>query len=106
MKRRFLGIDIGGTNLRGKIISGQGTLSEEKIRSDASAGISQAHGEPGRLHKRILQTEISAVGIGVPGTVDGENGTLVQGPNIADTRDFPFAQALLERIGDQYARIS
>lgn len=100
MKQKFLGIDIGGTNLRGKIISGQGdTLGEGKIRSDASAGISRLMENLAGFIKEFSRQEISAIGIGVPGTVDGANGILVQGPNIAETRDFPFAQALLEKIG-------
>lgn len=100
MKRKFLGIDIGGTNLRGKIISGQGdTLGEGKIRSDASAGISRLMENLVGFIKEFSRQEISAIGIGVPGTVDSANGILVQGPNIAETRDFPFAQVLSERIG-------
>lgn len=100
MKRKFLGIDIGGTNLRGKIISDNGdTLREETIRSDAHMGISRLMENLVGLVKGFAGEEISAIGIGIPGTVDRRNGTLVQAPNIANTRDFPFTAALLNRIG-------
>lgn len=100
MKRKFLGIDIGGTNLRGKIISEDGdTLREENTRSDAHMGISKLMENLVGFMKRLAGEEISAIGIGIPGTVDRRNGTLVQAPNIANTRNFPFTAALLERIG-------
>lgn len=100
MKRKFLGIDIGGTNLRGKLISGEGnTLGERKIRSDAHAGISRLMENMAGLIKAFAGERISAIGIGVPGIVDGANGILVHAPNIADTRDFPFAEALAQKVG-------
>lgn len=100
MKRKFLGIDIGGTNLRGKIISEKGdTLGERKTRSDAHMGISPLMENLAGFIKGFAGEEISAIGIGIPGTVDRRNGTLVQAPNVANTKDFPFIDALLEKIG-------
>lgn len=102
MKRKFLGIDIGGTNLRGKIISEEGdVLGERKTRSDAHMGISKLMENLAGFIKELTGEEISAIGIGIPGTVDRRNGTLVQAPNIANTRDFPFTAALSDRIGTQ-----
>lgn len=102
MKRKFLGIDIGGTNLRGKIISEEGdVLGEGKTRSDAHMGISSLMENLAGFVKGFSKEEISAIGIGVPGTVDRRDGTLVHAPNIANTRNFPFTEALLERIGTE-----
>lgn len=100
MKRKFLGIDIGGTNLRGKIISEEGDmLGEEKTRSDARMGISRLMENLTGFVKEFASEEISAIGIGIPGVVDRRNGTLVQAPNIANTKNFPFTAALLDGIG-------
>lgn len=100
MKRKFLGIDIGGTNLRGKIISECGkTLGERKIRSDAHMGISKLMENLSGFIKGFSDGEISAIGVGVPGTIDRENGVLVQAPNIANTKNFPFTSALSDKIG-------
>ena len=100
MKRKFLGIDIGGTNLRGRIISEQGdTLGEEKTRSDAHMGISRLMENLTGFVKGFAGEEISAIGIGIPGVVNRRNGTLVQAPNIANTKNFPFTAALLDGIG-------
>ena len=102
MKRKFLGIDIGGTNLRGKIISEGGeVLGEGKTRSDAHAGISSLMENLGDFIKGFSGEEISAIGIGVPGTLDRRDGTLVHAPNVANTKNFPFTEALLERIGTE-----
>ena len=102
MKRKFLGIDIGGTNLRGKIISERGdVLGEGKTRSDAHMGISSLMENLAGFIKGFSREEISAIGIGVPGTVDRRDGTLVHAPNIANTKNFPFTEALLERIGTE-----
>ena len=102
MKRKFLGIDIGGTNLRGKIISEEGNvLGEGKTRSDAHMGISQLMENLAGFIKGFSGEEISAIGIGVPGTVDRGDGTLIQAPNIANTKDFPFTEALSDRIGTE-----
>ena len=102
MKRKFLGIDIGGTNLRGKIISENGDmLGEKKTRSDAHMGISPLMENLAGFIKGFAGEEISAIGIGIPGTVDRRNGMLVQAPNIANTKDFPFTSDLSDRIGTE-----
>ena len=102
MKRKFLGIDIGGTNLRGKIISDEGdVLGEGKTRSDAHMGISSLMENLAGFIKGFSGEKISAIGIGVPGTIDRRDGRLVHAPNIANTKNFPFTEALLERIGTE-----
>ena len=76
-------------------------LGERKTRSDAHMGISKLMENLAGFIKELAGEEISAIGIGIPGTVDRRNGTLVQAPNIANTRDFPFTAALSDRIGTQ-----
>lgn len=100
MKRKFLGIDIGGTNIRGKVISEEGkTLGERKTLSDAHMGISRLMENLAGLIEGFAGEGVSAIGIGIPGTVDRASGTLVQAPNIANTKNFPFTEALSEKIG-------
>lgn len=100
MKRKFLGIDIGGTNIRGKIISEEGkTLGERKTLSDAHMGISRLMENLAGLIEGFAGEGVSAIGIGIPGTVDRASGTLVQAPNIANTKNFPFTEVLSEKIG-------
>ena len=101
MERRFLGIDIGGTNLRGRLVSGEGkTLAEKEARSGAGEGVGRLMDNLADLVKDLGAGGLSAVGIGVPGTVERENGILAQAPNIAGVKDFPFTAALSEKIGD------
>ena len=76
-------------------------LGEGKTRSDAHMGISSLMENLAGFIKGFSREEISAIGIGVPGTVDRRDGTLVHAPNIANTKNFPFTEALLERIGTE-----
>ena len=98
MQRKFLGVDIGGTNLRGRLVSGGGEiLAEKETRSGAAEGVGRLMDNLADLIKALGAGGVSAVGIGVPGTVDRKNGVLIQAPNIAGVKDFPFTSALSEK---------
>ncbi len=100
MKRKFLGIDVGGTNIRGKILSEEGkTLGEREIRSEARNGISRLMENLAGLIEGFAGEGLSAIGVGMPGTVHSASGTLIHAPNIADTKDFPVAEVLSGKIG-------
>ena len=101
MQRKFLGVDIGGTNLRGRLVSGGGEiLAEKETRSGAAEGVGRLMDNLADLVKALGAGGVSAVGIGVPGTVDRKNGVLTQAPNIAGVKDFPFTSALSEKTGN------
>ncbi len=99
MEKNFLGIDAGGTNLRGKLISESGkVVAEAATRSEARLGISTLMDNLAALVGEFEQQHrISAVCIGVPGTVDKRTGLLVQSPNIAYAGNFPFTEEFLNR---------
>lgn len=98
MEKFFLGIDIGGTNLRGKIVSSAGdVLAEKKTRSEAAKGIGTLMENLCSFIKNLSRENICAIGIGIPGTVNSKNGVLAQAPNIKNTKDFPFIKVLLEK---------
>lgn len=100
MERKFLGIDIGGTNLRGRLVSETGdALAEKETRSGAREGVGPLMDNLAGLVKDLGGKGLCAVGIGVPGTVDRRNGVLTQAPNIVGVKDFPFAAALSEKTG-------
>ena len=99
MRRKFLGIDVGGTNLRAKIISYEGeVIAEKKTRSYAHLGIDRLIESLAGLIKEFSHENISAIGVGVPGIVDRKNGILVQAPNISNAKDFPFIETLSQKI--------
>ena len=86
----YIGIDLGGTNIavglvddNGKIIakSSTPTLAQER-------GYKEIVRDMAELSKKLLsenniaESEIKGVGIGCPGTVDGDNGVVVYANNI------------------------
>lgn len=102
MEPKFMGIDVGGTNLRGKIVSDRGdVLAERKTRSGAARGIGTLMENLSAFIEDLSGENISAIGIGIPGTVNGKNGILAQAPNIKNTKDFPFVEILLEKTGTE-----
>ncbi len=98
MERNFLGIDVGGTNLRGKLISESGKVTAEaSILSEAHLGISTLMDNLASIVGEFAEHRVSAVGIGIPGSVDRRTGLLVQAPNVAYVKNFPFTKELLRR---------
>lgn len=99
MERKILGIDIGGTNIRGAIVNENGKVTNrEKISSDAKEGI-------GKLVKNLTGFielfnihKPDAVGIGVPGIIDQKKGILTQAPNIKGVENFPVYSELNKKI--------
>ncbi len=85
----YIGIDIGGMSIKGGLVDENGKLllkqsiitrpteSEDVIIDDIHKLISSLL-ENGGLH----EYQLSGVGIGVPGTVDGEKGNVRFAPNI------------------------
>lgn len=86
----YIGIDVGGTNLVAGLVDEEGTILD-KISHPVNRGLSagQLCQEIVRLVKAACETgevpegQIEAVGIGVPGLVNNQQGIVVQTPNMA-----------------------
>ncbi|MBB4403796.1 MULTISPECIES: ROK family protein [Rhizobium/Agrobacterium group] len=73
-----IGVDIGGTNIRAARISPQGEILRKKIvpgSRDPSTAIKLIFG----LISEMDAPDVLAIGIGVPGRVDGETGAVLSG---------------------------
>ncbi len=101
MEKRVIGIDVGGTNLRGALVGTDGKiLNRMKIASDADRGIEAVIDNLVRLIKGIGGGEdVSAVGFGIPGIIDFNDGVITQAPNISNVDNYPIKQSLRSRIG-------
>ena len=94
----ILGVDLGGTNVRAAAVAGGGTLLSEPVQnaSEATAGvdrtvaaIARTIGEAaGRAGIRLDQ--VRAVGMAVPGHVDGAAGIVRWAPNFGEVRGGAF----------------
>lgn len=102
----FLGVDVGGTNIKIGLLDDTGaTLAFKSIITNEPAG-------PGQAVERIASTcrelcasvdlELTAVrciGLGTPGTMCLKRGLLLQPPNLPNWFNFPIQQALAEATG-------
>lgn len=100
MKDLVLGIDIGGTNLRGALVGRDGVLSRRSdTKSGAEAGISSVIENLLEFISEYEKYGPSAISVGIPGIVDSKRGILTQAPNINDVDNFPFVKTLNESLG-------
>ncbi len=102
MGNKVIGIDVGGTNLRGALVDADGKIiNRMKIASGAGQGIEAVIENLVMLIGNIGGgDDISAVGIGIPGIIDFRNGIITQAPNICSVNDYPIRGNLSARLGD------
>lgn len=95
-----IGIDIGGTNLRGAIVNRKGEFLERYTRSSqANKGIDHLIENLILLIEKLdTNSEISGIGIGIPGIIDARNGILTQAPNIRNVSNYPLIKVLTRQI--------
>ena len=99
----YLGIDIGGTNIKLGIVDDQGRVvgktqiptDEENGPQDAVARTRQA--TDALLHSLVLRLgDLAAVGLASPGTQDLKAGTLLHPHNLPHWYHFPLRQAVVD----------
>jgi glucokinase len=104
MTRFAIGVDLGGTNLRIAAVDGSGKLLEKTTTSTQVArGRSLVIDE---MCVAIQQTvtkfraggEMAGIGIGVPGIIEMQTGTVRESPNLQDWRDYPVRDEIERRL--------
>ncbi|MEZ6062153.1 MAG: ROK family protein [Planctomycetaceae bacterium] len=104
--RIFLGIDVGGTNVKAGVVDDSGAvLSLASLPTEAVSG--PDHGVDQMVaaaHQAIRSAEISidrisAVGLATPGTMDIPAGKLLEPPNLPGWENFPVRQRVADRLG-------
>jgi glucokinase len=106
-KQFAIGVDLGGTNMRIAAVGADGkqlelitTSTEVKRGRDYVVGdICDAIRA---LRKKFdTQYEFAGTGIGVPGIIDMESGTVHQSPNLPDWTNYPVREEIQRRIDSQ-----
>ncbi len=98
--KRVLGIDVGGTNIRGAMVSEDGEISSKRqIKSGAKEGIEKLSENLISFIKPFYKFDPSVIGIGFPGTINHKEGTLIQSPNIPGGENFPILNVLQRHFG-------
>ncbi len=95
--KKVIGIDLGATNIRGAVVSGD-TLSDivsARIRSEGS--VEDVLGDIHQVIDALMTAEIAAVGIGVPSVVDVNEGIVYDVQYIPSWKEVPLKKLLEAR---------
>lgn len=103
MDKRVIGIDVGGTNLRGALVDSDGKIIKRlKTASQADEGIEAVINNLVSLIRSIGEgADVSGVGFGIPGIIDFKDGIITQAPNISNVNNYPIRENLRARLGDE-----
>lgn len=103
--RLFLGLDLGGTNVKAGVIDDHGAVvSACSVPTDAilgpDAGVESlvAAGRNAVTAAGISMDQIVAVGLATPGTMDIPNGMLLEPPNLPGWTNFPIRNRVASQL--------
>lgn len=88
--RKYIGLDVGGTNITAAMILKSGEIiSRAKQKTPRDCDASEVIAEIASTIKKLIQSDdgkssdIAGIGIGIPGVVDPKSGIVTAAPNIA-----------------------
>ena len=96
----YVGIDLGGTNVRIAKVDDDGRIVQDVI--------APSHGleGPEKIEENILDllkqfdlTDVKSIGLAIPGPVDGERNVITQATNIPGCEGYPFAANMQQVTG-------
>ena len=103
--RYFIGIDLGGTNVRTLLVDEEGkSYSEVKDSTEREKGPDYVCSKIIRQIESIDYSvcggidNVSGIGIGVPGPVDTANGVMIMATNLPGFEEYPICEKLSTRF--------
>jgi glucokinase len=101
-----IGIDVGGTAVKGGLVSRAGkVLASQTIPTETQGGVDHVirrlAGLIDDLRRRAAAdgVAVKAVGLGMPGTLSRHRGTVISPPNLPGWRDVPVVERLTSVTG-------
>lgn len=100
-----IGVDLGGTNLRIAAVDDRGTLLEKvTLGTQVQRGREYVIGEMTDAIRNVSakyrdRGDLVGIGIGVPGFIDMDTGTVRESPNLPGWADYPVHQDIEHRLG-------
>lgn len=106
MSRLFIGVDLGGTNVRAGLVDEEGNVLFHDTRKTCAwesaetpvRQIVDTMNEVVRLG-RVTYSDIAGIGIGSPGPLSSKKGIILGAVNLPHWRKFPLAAVIEERTG-------
>ena len=98
--KHYIGIDLGGTNIKGALVNENGEIIKQNTcPTRAEQGVEVVTENIAQMIRDLAKdTSVSGVGLGCPGTVDDKTGTVVYACNIGWV-DYDVRSALKELTG-------
>jgi glucokinase len=96
-ERTVLGVDLGGTNVRAGILTGDRLGGIKSSRIDARAPAEEVFGQVCAAIDACKPAPFAAIGMGVPSLVDAERGIAYDTLNIPGWTEFPLRKRLEDR---------
>lgn len=101
--RAYLGVDIGGTNIKAALVSDEGTLHTFRSTPWSGGAATDAVGVVARLGLELTETadghEVVACGVGSAGLVDTAAGVVRLSPNLPEWRDVELRRMVADALG-------
>ena len=100
----FIGVDIGGTNIRAARFSADSHYPDHKVK-DPTLAHQGLETVLGRLEMAIGEAaegrldEVAGIGIAAPGPIDPHTGTVLSAPNLQGWNNLPLQKLMEQRIG-------
>lgn len=95
----IIGIDLGGTNIRGGWVKGNHLSGILQHRISSQGSTEEVLHQLFVLTDALFNDSIKAIGIGVPGLVDATTGTVYDVVNIPSWKEVPLQKIMQERYG-------
>ena len=102
----FLGIDLGGTNIKSGIVNDAGQIiCKHSQPTDSKYGGEQViknmiqAGQTVVSNAKMQLKDIAYIGIGSPGPVDTENGVVISAPNLSGWDNLPLRNRIAQGLG-------
>ena len=94
-----IGIDLGGTNIRGGRVTGDKLSDIVSRKTRTQESVEEVLQDLFALTDQLIDPTVAAIGIGVPGLVDAKEGIVFDVVNIPSWKEVPLQQHMEERYG-------
>lgn len=94
--KNYIGVDLGGTNVRVALVREDGHIIQVvKEATEVTFGVEHVIAKIIRMIESIENyQEVSGIGMGVPGPVDTENGIMMLATNLPGFQGYPMAETI------------
>ena len=96
---KVIGIDLGATNLRAGLVNDAQIFNPQSKRIPRLGTVEEVLADFYKLIEQLISPEVVAIGVGVPGVLDIENGIVYDVQHIPSWREVRLKQILENKYG-------